>query len=116
MQQNLRVDSGGLQTMATRWGAAAGELNATAVPPMPVPAAPAQGNRIQAVDNRTWKQDPTPAPPPEPATGPSADDIRKVLDKLPVGNSPDVREIRSPEDLQNLWRWAQQNGVEIPNG
>ncbi|EUA07570.1 hypothetical protein I546_5297 [Mycobacterium kansasii 732] len=34
-----------------------------AVPPMPVPAAPAQGNRIQAVDNRTWKQDPTPAPP-----------------------------------------------------
>ncbi|MBY0388252.1 MAG: hypothetical protein K2X56_09160 [Mycobacterium pseudokansasii] len=32
MQQNLRVDSGGLQTMATRWGAAAGELNATVAP------------------------------------------------------------------------------------
>ncbi|ETZ98951.1 hypothetical protein I547_5878 [Mycobacterium kansasii 824] len=32
MQQDLRVDSGGLQTMATRWGAAAGELNATAAP------------------------------------------------------------------------------------
>ncbi|VBA61290.1 hypothetical protein [Mycobacterium attenuatum] len=47
---------------------------------------------------------------------PSADDIRKVLHKLPVGNSPDVREIRSPEDLQNLWRCAQQNGVEILNG
>lgn len=25
-------------------------------------------------------------------------------------------EVRSPEDLANLWRWAQQNGVEIPNG
>lgn len=87
-----------------------------AVPPMPVPAAPAQGNRIQAVDNRTWKQDPTPAPPPEPATGPSADDIRKVLDKLPEGGNPRVREVRSPEDLENLWKWAQQNGVEIPNG
>nr|WP_244232488.1 hypothetical protein [Mycobacterium innocens] len=87
-----------------------------AVPPTPVPAAPAQGNRVQAVDNRTWKQDPTPAPPPEPATGPSADDIRKVLDKLPAGNKPFIREVRSPEDLENLWRWAQQNGVEVPNG
>ena len=32
MQQNLRVDSGGLQTMATRWSASVGELNATVAP------------------------------------------------------------------------------------
>ena len=39
-----------------------------------------------------------------------------MLDKLPVGNQPFVKEVRSAEDLQNLWKWAKQHGVEIPNG
>lgn len=32
MQQHLRVDTGGLQTLATRWGALADELNETIAP------------------------------------------------------------------------------------
>lgn len=32
MQQELRVDTAGIQTMATRWGASVGELNATVAP------------------------------------------------------------------------------------
>jgi hypothetical protein len=71
---------------------------------------------IQLVDNHTWKQDPTPPPPPRPgpATGPSTNDIRRVLDKLPQGDQPWIREVRSPEDLQNLWNWMTQNGVDNP--
>lgn len=70
-------------------------------------------SQTQAVNHHTFKQDP---PGLGPTNGPSADDIRRVLDKLPQGNKPEVREVRSPEDLRNLWKWAQQNGVEIPNG
>ncbi|RUP03449.1 MAG: hypothetical protein EKK34_18455 [Mycobacterium sp.] len=84
-------------------------------PQMPVRAALPKQNHVQAIDHH-WKQDPTPAPKPEPANGPSADAISTVLDKLPAGDQPFIREVRSPEDLQNLWKWAQQNGEEIPNG
>jgi hypothetical protein len=66
--------------------------------------------QVQPVD-RTWKQDPIQ----EPYPGPSADDIRRVLDKLPQGNQPWVREVRSPEDLQSLWNWMTQNGADNPN-
>lgn len=87
-----------------------------AVPPTPVPPhrhrASACRPSTTAPGNRTRRRRRRRNLPPVP----SADDIRKVLHKLPVGNSPDVREIGSPEDLQNLWRCAQQNGVEIPNG
>ncbi|MDI3315310.1 MAG: hypothetical protein QJR12_13890 [Mycobacterium sp.] len=66
--------------------------------------------QAQPVDHH-WKQDPAPKPPP----GPSGDDIRRVLDKLPVGDSPEVREVRSQQDLDNLWNWMTQNGVDNPN-
>jgi hypothetical protein len=32
MQQELRVDTAGIQAMATRWGASVGDLTATVVP------------------------------------------------------------------------------------
>lgn len=47
---------------------------------------------------------------------PGGSDIRGVLEKLPVGDRPDVREVRSAQDLENLWKWAKQHGVEMPNG
>jgi hypothetical protein len=83
--------------------------------PQPAPP-PALKGHIQAVDH-TWKQDggngqANPGPP----GGPSGDDIRRVLDKLPVGDRPDVREVCSAQDLENLWKWAKQHGVEMPNG
>jgi hypothetical protein len=71
-------------------------------------------DRVQAVD-RTWKNDPAPTPGPRPNTGPSADNIRRVLDTLPQGDKPWIREVRSAEDLQNLWNWMKQNGVANPN-
>lgn len=78
----------------------------------PTPAPPT----VQALDTPTNTEDPEEPPPPEPS-GPTRADIRRVLDKLPIGNrNPKVREVRSPEDLQNLWEWATQDGTEIPNG
>lgn len=69
---------------------------------------------VQPVDHH-WKQEPAPTPKPGPAAGPTADDIRRVLQKLPQGDQPWIREVRTPEDLQNLWRWMTQNGIDNPN-
>jgi hypothetical protein len=70
--------------------------------------------RVQPV-NHIWKNDPAPTPGPGPNTGPSADDIRRVLDTLPQGDKPWIREVRSPQDLQSLWNWMKQNGAANPN-
>lgn len=99
------------QEVAARIAAATAGIAATTFPETPLDHRP----HIHAVD-RTWKQDPAPSPPAPGPAGLSADDIRRVLDKLPFGDRPFIREVRSPEDLQNLWEWARQNGVEIPNG
>jgi hypothetical protein len=72
------------------------------------PLTPNKKPEIQAVD---FKQDPPPPPP-----GPNANDIRGVLDRLPVGNSPEIRVVKSQQDLDNLWNWLKQNGVERPGG
>lgn len=79
--------------------------------PSPAPRPRPKNNHIQAVDH-TWAQD----PPPGLTDGPNGGDIRRAPDKLPTGNQPYIREVRSEEDLQNLWNWARQHGVEIPNG
>lgn len=52
-----------------------------------------RGGQTRSVD---WKTDP-----PGPTEGPNADDIRQVIEKLPVGDSPELREVRSPQDLQD---------------
>jgi hypothetical protein len=70
---------------------------------------------VQRVDDH-WKQEPTPIPEPGPTNGPSAEDIRRVLDQLPAGSKPQIREVRSQQDLDNLWNWMEQNGVERPGG
>lgn len=87
-------------------------------PPSPahVGSLPARNGHVQAVD-RTWKQDGGDGQSNAGSIGgPRGGDIRGVLDRLPVGNQPFVKEVRSVEDLQNLWNWARQHGVEIPNG
>lgn len=63
---------------------------------------------IQAVDDQTQ----TPGPPP----GLSADEIRRVLEKLPQGSKSSIREVRSQQDLDKLWNWMKQNGVVRPGG
>ncbi len=84
--------------------------------PSPIAPLPARNGHIHAVD-RVWKQDGGNGEAnPGTAGGPSGDDIRGVLEKLPVGDRPDVREVRSAQDLENLWKWAKQHGVEMPNG
>jgi len=47
--------------------------------------------------------------------GTSGADVRAVIDKLPQGDKPWIREVRTPQDLERLWQWAKQNGVEVPN-
>jgi hypothetical protein len=66
--------------------------------------------RVRAVDSRTFKQAP---PPPTPSPkGPSADDMRKVFEKLPKGTDYYIRTVRTPEDLQALKRWMTEHGVD----
>lgn len=62
----------------------------------------------QAVDYHRFKQSPDTPPP----TGPNAADIRKVLEQLPKGSTDDIREVRSPEDLQKLQKWMTQDGTD----
>jgi hypothetical protein len=71
-------------------------------------------NAAQPVDQH-WKQEPTPTPKPGSANGPSADDIRRVLENLPEGSDPQIKEVRSPEELERLWEWMTRNGVNNPN-
>lgn len=76
---------------------------------------------VQLVDNRTFKEGPpipVPGMPDDPVgtgNGPSAAEIRRAVMSLPEGSRPDIREIRTPQDLQNLWKWMRQGGVEIAN-
>ncbi len=49
------------------------------------PPAPSSNGQVHAVDSHTFKQGPD-KPPPPPPKGPKADDIRKVIEKLPKGN------------------------------
>jgi hypothetical protein len=75
------------------------------------PQTPPTNGQVRAVDNRTFKQGPDHPPPPSPK-GPSAADMRKVIEKLPKGSDYYIREVRTPEDLQNLKRWMTEHGVD----
>jgi hypothetical protein len=74
------------------------------------PQTPPTNGQVHAVDSRTFKQAP---PPPTPSPkGPSADDMRKVFEKLPKGTDYYIRTVRTPEDLQALKRWMTEHGVD----
>ncbi len=75
------------------------------------PQTPSTNGQVRAVDNRTFKQSPDQPPPPSPK-GPSAADMRKVVEKLPEGTKPWIKEVRTPEDLQNLKNWMTQDSVD----
>ncbi len=70
------------------------------------PKAPTGNGQVQAVDNRTLKE--SPGKP----KGPSADDIRKVLEKLGKGTRPKYKTVTSPEDLRRLKDWMTEHGVD----
>ncbi|OBK38182.1 hypothetical protein A5658_26600 [Mycobacterium sp. 1245111.1] len=71
------------------------------------PKVPSSNGQVHAVDNRTFKE--SPGKPPSPK-GPSADDIRKVLEKLGKGSKPTYKTVTSPEDLQRLKQWMTEHG------
>jgi hypothetical protein len=112
------------QHVGTRVTEAVGRLSNIAFEENDGPGTPATGeqerNGVQLVDFVTPKQSPIPEPglPDNPGgagSGPSAADIRTVLEKLPQGDRPWIREVRTPEDLQRLWKWMEQNGIENPS-
>jgi hypothetical protein len=75
------------------------------------PQTPPTNGQVRAVDNHTFKQAPTP-PPPSPK-GPSADDMRKVIEKLPKGKKPLIKVVRTPEDLERLKQWMTEHGTDL---
>jgi hypothetical protein len=75
------------------------------------PSTPSANGQVRAVDNHTFKRGPDQPPSPSPKD-PSATDMRKVIEKLPKGSDYYIREVRTPEDLQNLKRWMTEHGVE----
>jgi hypothetical protein len=94
-------------------------LTATTQPPTPAPPISRGATRAQAAGYHDLKQAPIPDPgtPDDPAgsgaTGGA--DLRRVLDQLPDGDKPHIKEVRTPQDLQNLWDWAKHNGTEMPD-
>lgn len=88
--------------------------------PSPALDIPPKDNRVHAVD-RHWKQDP--APPPGPKTDPpwqdrppprTLDDVRDALRQLRRGKHPPVRELDTPEEIQNFWDWLTRNARDLP--
>lgn len=80
--------------------------------------APLEKPVIQAVDYAPMPEAPIPDPglPGDPVGGgggPTGTQIWSVIDKLPQGDRPWIREVRTPHDLRNLWDWMKQNGTEI---
>ncbi|RDH80167.1 hypothetical protein DVS77_04080 [Mycolicibacterium moriokaense] len=70
---------------------------------------------FQAVDYAPLPNAPIPDPgvPGDPAgsgAGPTGAEIWSVIDKLPQGNRPWIREVRTPQDLQRFWEWMKQSG------
>ena len=59
---------------------------------------------IQLVD---WKQ----APAPKPSPGHTGQDVRNAIKNLPRGRGPFIDEIRSEQDLRNLWDWASEGST-----
>ena len=107
----LRIDEAGalvadtasqLTTLAQEVSALTSELPTTPE---------AAEDSIQLVDHTVPQ-----APPPDPDQPPTGTEIAEVLHQLPIGNRPHIREVRTPEDLRNLWEWAIQGGTEIPDG
>lgn len=80
--------------------------------------APLEEPVIQAVDYAPMPESPIPDPglPGDPVgrgAGPTGADIWSIIDNLPQGDKPWIREVRSPQDLQRLWDWMKQDGAEI---
>ncbi|ORB16550.1 hypothetical protein BST37_06530 [Mycobacterium noviomagense] len=86
---------------------ALGDLTGFSFDESPVPTDDTIGDgddkrHVRLVDH-AWKTGPD--QPPAPPSGPSGADIRGVLDKPPQGSNPRIREVRSQQDLDNLWNW-----------
>lgn len=64
----------------------------------------AHDGKIQLVD---WKQ----APAPTPSSGHTGQDVRKAIKNLLKGTGPFTGEIRSEQDLRNLWDWASEGST-----
>ena len=75
------------------------------------PKTHAGNGQVHAVDNRTFKK--SPGKPPSPPKGPSPSDMRKVIEKLPTGKRPGIKEVRTPEDLQDLKNWLTEHGTDM---
>ena len=79
--------------------------------------APLERPVIQAVDYAPMPESPIPDPglPGDPVgrgAGPTGAEIWSVIDKLPQGNKPWVREVRSRrKTYRRLWDWMKQNGI-----
>jgi len=105
------------QTLVSIDSTVAGHIAAALAPlerlSFPEVGRPRHEPMMQAVDYRFKRDGPAPAPQPPP--GPSAADIRKVLDQLPKGSSDDIREVRSPADLQKLAKWMTRDSTEGVN-
>ena len=63
-----------------------------------------RNGNIQLVD---WKQ----APAPTPSPGHTGQDVRNAIKNLPKGTGPFIGEIRSEQDLRNLWDWASEGST-----
>ena len=94
--QLLAVDS----EVGAKLTATAGDVGSLNFNEKPI----AHDGKIQPVD---WKQ----APAPTPSPGHTGQDVRNAIKNLPKGTGPFIGEIRSEQDLRNLWDWASEGST-----
>lgn len=94
--QLLAVDS----EVGAKLTATAGDVGSLNFNEKPV----AHDGKIHLVD---WKQ----APAPKPSPGHTGQDVRNAIKNLPKGTGPFIGEIRSEQDLRNLWDWASEGST-----
>jgi hypothetical protein len=99
--------NGQVRANATRSAAVSGQAQAT-----DGARAPGRHGAIHPINWTTDRAPEAPPPPPPSPKGPSAADLRKVIEQLPRGSRNIYREVKSPEDLEHLKLWMTERGTD----
>jgi hypothetical protein len=73
---------------------------------------------IQAVDFKQGPPIPNPGAPDDPVKsggGPTGTDIAGVTENLPHGTQPNIKLVQTQQQLEQLYKWASQNGTAVPD-
>lgn len=109
------------EQIAGRVTAAIAGIRDTFPPQNPGSGTPPRKPEIQSVDNHTVNEEP--APPPDPGADPpwknlppprTLEDVRNALRQLPQGRNSPVRQLKTPNHLEDFWDWLTKSANDLP--